>query len=140
MLPSDLPPRPHIQGVNGYYTQHAINYRITGWLKSAGTSGYHLVQTLCSKRDQLQKVSQSHVQMSFEYLQAGKLQNLSGQPVLMFDQPDNKKVFLMFRWNFLYFHLCLFPLVLSLDTTKKSLALSSLYPPIGYLYTLLRSP
>jgi len=36
-----------------------------------------------------------------------------------------KKFFLMFRWNFLCFSLCPFPLVLSLDTTEESLAPSS---------------
>jgi len=36
-----------------------------------------------------------------------------------------KKFFLMFRWNFLCFSLCLLPLVLLLGTTEESLAPSS---------------
>ena len=50
-----------------------------------------------------------------------------------------KKCFLMFRGHLLCFSLRPLPLVLSLDTTEKSLALSSLHPPFGYLYTLMRS-
>lgn len=44
----------------------------------------------------------------------------------------------MFRWNLLCLSLCLLALVLSLDTTEKSLALY-LHPPFRYLDTLLRS-
>lgn len=77
---------------------------------------------LCSKQNQLQRVLQSH-----EYLQDRRLKNLSGQPVLILDQSDHKKLFLVFRWNFLYFHLWPFPLILSRGTTKKSLVLSSLH-------------
>jgi len=39
----------------------------------------------------------------------------------------------------LYFSLCLLPLVLSLDTSDKSLALCSLLSPFKYLYTLIGS-
>jgi len=35
-----------------------------------------------------------------------------------------KKFFLLFRWNFLCFSLCLLPLVLSQSTTEKSLAIT----------------
>lgn len=77
---------------------------------------------LCSKQNQLQRVLQSH-----EYLQDRRLKNLSGQPVLILDQSEHKKLFLVFRWNFLYFHLWPFPLILSRGTTKKSLVLSSLH-------------
>ena len=51
-----------------------------------------------------------------------------------------KKCFLMFRGNLLCFSLCPLPLVLSLGTTEKSLAPSSLHPPFRYLCTLIRSP
>jgi len=51
-----------------------------------------------------------------------------------------KKLFLVFRWNFLCLSLCPLPLVLSLDTTEKSLAPSSRHPPLRYLYTFRRSP
>jgi len=46
----------------------------------------------------------------------------------------------MLRENLLCFVLCPLPLVLSLDTTEKSLAPSSLHPPFRYLHTLIRSP
>jgi len=36
-----------------------------------------------------------------------------------------KKIFLLLRWNYLCFSLCLMPLVLLLGTTEKSLAPSS---------------
>jgi len=39
---------------------------------------------------------------------------------------------LMFRWHLLCFSLCPVPLLLSLATTEKSLALSSLHPPFRY--------
>ena len=51
-----------------------------------------------------------------------------------------KKCFLMIRGNLLCFSLCPLPLILSLGTVEKSLALFSLYPPFRYLYTLIRSP
>lgn len=44
----------------------------------------------------------------------------------------------MFKWDFLYFNLYTFLLVLSLDTTEKNLASSSLQLPIRCLYTLKR--
>lgn len=40
---------------------------------------------------------------------------------------------LLFKWNFLHFCLCTFLLVLSQDTTEKSLVLSPLHHPIKYL-------
>jgi len=42
-----------------------------------------------------------------------------------------KVLFLMFKWNFLWFSLCPWPLVLSLGTTGKSAALSSVHHPFG---------
>jgi len=50
-----------------------------------------------------------------------------------------KKCFLKPRQHLLHFGVCLWPLVPSLGTTEKSLALASLYPPFRYLYTLMRS-
>ena len=44
-----------------------------------------------------------------------------------------KKFFLMFRRNFLWPSLCPLPLVLSLDTTEKSLAPSSWHPPFRFV-------
>jgi len=49
-----------------------------------------------------------------------------------------KKFFLMFSWNFLCFSLCPLPLVLSLDTTEKSLPLvaPTLWIPAGFGYLI----
>lgn len=49
-----------------------------------------------------------------------------------------KKRSLMFRWTLLC--LCSQPLALPQDTTEKSLASSSVYPPFRYCYTLMNSP
>ena len=51
-----------------------------------------------------------------------------------------KKLCLMFRQSLPYCSLCPLPLVLSLGTTGKSLAPSSLHPPFSYLWTFVRSP
>jgi len=61
------------------------------------------------------------------------------QPVSVLVHPQSEKVFLIFRHNLLYFSLCVMPLVLSLDTAIKSVALSSLHSPFRYLYALIRS-
>lgn len=49
--------------------------------------------------------------------------------------PTVKKCFLPHVFQFVPL-----PLVLSLDISEKSLALSSFHPPFGYLHTLMRSP
>uniref|UniRef100_A0A8B9QH24 Glycoprotein endo-alpha-1,2-mannosidase n=2 Tax=Apteryx owenii TaxID=8824 RepID=A0A8B9QH24_APTOW len=87
---------------------------------------------------QLEQAAQDHVQLGFKYLQGCGLHSLSRKPVSMFSYPCSKEVFLMFKWNFLCFSLCPLPLILSLGTTEKSLAPSSLDPPIRYLYLLIR--
>lgn len=51
-----------------------------------------------------------------------------------------RKCFLMFRGKLLCFSLCSLPLILSLDTSDKSLAPSSLHPPSRYLCTMARYP
>jgi len=51
-----------------------------------------------------------------------------------------KKCFLMFQWSLLCSSFCTVPLVLRLNITEKSLAPSSLHPPVRYLCTLMRSP
>lgn len=51
-----------------------------------------------------------------------------------------KRVFLMFKQNFLYFRLCSLFLVLSQGTTEKSVVQLSLHSLIRYLYTLISSP
>ena len=45
------------------------------------------------KQGHLGPVVQEHVQMAFEYLQGGRLHNLSGQPVPVLSNPHSKKVF-----------------------------------------------
>lgn len=50
-----------------------------------------------------------------------------------------KKLFLVFNWNFLDFSLCLLSFVFSLCSLKKNLALSPLYSPIGWLKTAIWS-
>ena len=45
------------------------------------------------QQSHLKPVVQDHVQMAFEYLQGGRLHNLSGQPVPGLSQPQSKKVF-----------------------------------------------
>ena len=57
-----------------------------------GISGDHLVQRLWLEPRQLQQVSQSCVQASFDYLKEWRLCNFSGQPMLLFDQPHSQKV------------------------------------------------
>lgn len=47
-----------------------------------------------------------------------------------------KKCFLMLRQCLLCSRLCLLPLILSLSTSEKSLALSSLLLPLRYFYIL----
>lgn len=76
-----------------------------------GMSRDHLVH--------LQQVAQDHVQRAFEYLQGGSLHNLSGQPAPVCNHPHINKHFLMLSQVRLYFNMAL---VLSLNTTKKSLA------------------
>ena len=53
--------------------------------------------------------------------------------------PTVKKFGLTFKWHLLYFSLCPWPLVLSRDTTEKSLALSPLLLPISW-QTLVDTP
>ena len=52
----------------------------------------------------------------------------------MFNYPHSTKVFSYFKWNFLYFNLCLLPFLLSLNTTEKSLAPSSLLPEQVFIH------
>lgn len=48
----------------------------------------------------------------------------------VFDNLDRKQVFIMFKWNVLYFNFCPLSLVLSLAITKKSLVLTTLHPSL----------
>jgi len=91
------------------------------------------------KQGYLQQAAQDLIQAGFEYLQRRRLHNLPGQPVQCSVTLRGKKFFLMFSWNFLCVNLCPLPLVLLLGTTEKSLASSSLHPPLRYLEAFLRS-
>lgn len=70
--------------------------------------------------------SQNHVQAVFDYLQEGTLHSLSGHHMPMFGYLHNK-CFLILRGNLLCPSLWPLPLMLSLDTSEKSLALLSLH-------------
>jgi len=73
--------------------------------------------------------------MAAEYLQGWRLHNLPGQPVSVLGHLHSKKVFTDETWNLLCFGFCPLTLVLSLGTTEKRLAPSSLHPPFRYLHT-----
>lgn len=65
--------------------------RTTESLRLEGASGDRLVPPCCSQQAQLQQVAQGCSHVGFEYLQAWRLCNLSGQPVLLPDDPHHKK-------------------------------------------------
>lgn len=71
-----------------------------------------------------------------EHLQGWRLHHLPGQPVPGLGHPPREKRFLMFRGTLLCSSVGPWPL----DTTGKSLALSSRHPPCRYRCTWMRSP
>jgi len=73
------------------------------------------------KQGHLEQAERVLVQAGLEYLKRSRIRTLFQCSVTL----RVKKLFLMFRRNFLYFSLCPLPLVLSLGTTEKSLAPSS---------------
>lgn len=77
----------------------------------------------------------SCVQLCFEYFQGWRLQKPPGQPVPLDHFSLIKTLFPLFQCTFLYFSLGVLLHVLWLGATEKSLAPSSLLPPIRYLYT-----
>lgn len=103
-----------------------------------GAPGDCLVQPPYSKQGHLEQVVQNCVQSGFACFQdsAAGPGNLFKCSIIL----TVKKLFLVFKLNFLNCGLCPFPLVLSLSITDKSLALSSLLPPIRYLCILIRPP
>lgn len=76
---------------------------------------------------QLQQITHDCVEPSFEHLQGLKLNNISGQPVSVFDQ-HNKKAMVMFKSNFPHISSFLLPAALTTNIIEKSLTLSSLLP------------
>ena len=85
-------------------------------------------------------VAQDHIQMASEYLQGWRLHNLHGEPVPVLHHPHSQKVFAGVQRDPPVFQFCPLSLVRSRGTTEKSLAPSSLHPPLRYLCTLVRFP
>lgn len=109
------------------------NHRTSGWLKLAGISGsYPQFQQGPPKQG-----VHNHVLAPLGDPLGGDL-TASGQPVSVLPHLLSTAVPLFFRSNFLCFSLYPLPLVLSLWTTEKRLALSSLWLPFRYWYALMR--
>lgn len=89
----------------------------------------------CQNQDQLQQAALDHDQLGGKYLQRCRLQM---SPCSLFHYlislTIKETIFLTFKWNFLYFSLCL------LCPFIKSLVHFVLHTLIWYLYTLIRSP
>lgn len=84
--------------------------------------------TPCS--EQGQEVAQCCVHSCLEYFYRWRFHSISGQPVpLTVTMATVEKMFPSV--SFLYFSLCLLPLICSLGTTKKSVSSLSLYAPSG---------
>lgn len=103
-------------------------YRITEWLREAESDLWRLSSPIFLLKEASATASCP---------EGWRLHKLSRQLVPVFVHPDSKKVFAYVQ-IVLYFNLIPLPLVQSHATTKKSLAPSSLHPPIRYLYTLMR--
>lgn len=115
-----------------------------------GTSEDHLLQPCYSMQGQLEKVTWCTVQSRFEYFQAWRLHNLSGQSISVFHISLTLKhtAHLTAKEGFFPRYVncnsqshkfCQLPLVLSLGTTEKSLSRSSLLPWPGIIMWV-RSP
>jgi len=101
------------------------DHRIPAWQGLEGTSVDHPVQPTCQSsitQSRLHRtLSRQGLNISREGDSTASLGSLFQGSVTL----RGKKFFLMFRRNFPRFSLCPLPLVLSLGTTKKSLAPSS---------------
>ena len=102
--------------------------------------GGHLVQAPCSTRATSIHLPTTVSRQLWSLSKDGDSTASLGNLCQCLVTPIVKNCFLMFRGKPPCFSLCPLPLVLSLRTTKKSLAPSSLHPPFRYLYQLVRSP
>lgn len=114
----------------GRFASKPIHRRAEAWRDLWNSSG----PITLLKQGHLAPVTQNHVQRAFEDLQGQRFHSLSGKPCQCSVTLTGRKCFLMFRGSFLCFNLCPSSLILSLSTTKNNLALSSLHPPLRYLY------
>lgn len=93
-----------------------------------------------TKQHQPEQAAQGCVRLDATYLEGWKLHRCSGKVVLVSDHSHKIIFFLASKHNVLYFSLCLFVLVLSLDVAEESLDPSSLYSPFRYLCTAIKFP
>lgn len=78
------------------------------------------------KQGHLGHVAQGHVQLGFGYVRRCRPHNLSGKPVLVFDNPHYEKLVFKCVYNILSFSVCPFPLVLSWGDPDFALFVASL--------------
>ena len=123
-----------------------ITHRITEWLRLKGTSAGHLVQPPCPSMATQSQLPRSTSRQLLTLSKDGK-STTSGVNLLQCSVTlREKKCFLMFRGNILCLSLCPVPLVLSLGSTRESLAPFSLHLPFRYWwdppwdFSLLNSP
>jgi len=100
-------------------------HRIPAWQGLEGTSGGHPAQPSCRSRVTYSRLHRTLSRRVLNISREGDSTTYLGSLFQCSVTLRVKKFFLMFRWNFLCFSLSPLPLVLSLGTTEKSLALSS---------------